>query len=77
MDRKEVGRRIRSWIVDSGKSQEQVAEEMGVSFGALKSWIYGNRTISLDQAVLIANYFQKPLDELACRRRAKDMAIVS
>lgn len=43
---------------------------LGVSVGALKSWIYGQRSISLDRAEQIADLFGKTLDELACREVA-------
>lgn len=70
MKREDVGRRLRSWMVDAGMTQEDVAEALGVSTGALKSWIYGQRSISFDRAEQICDLFGKPLDELACREVA-------
>lgn len=67
MKREDVGRRIRSWMVDAGMSQEETAEKLEVSVGALKSWIYGQRSISFDRAEQICDLFGKTLDELACR----------
>lgn len=67
MDRKTVGRRLRSWIVDAGMSQEQFAEQIGVGYGTAKSWAYGTRPIPFDRAYEICELFNKPLDELACR----------
>lgn len=67
MKKDEVGRRIRSWMVDAGMTAEDAAEALGVSVGALKSWIYGQRSISFDRAEQIADLFGKTLDELACR----------
>lgn len=70
MKREDVGRRLRSWMVDAGMTQKDVAEALGVSVGALKSWIYGHRSISFDRAEQICDLFGKPLDELACREVA-------
>ena len=70
MKKDEVGRRIRSWMVDSGMSAEETAERLGVSVGALKSWIYGQRSLSFDRAEKICDLFGKTLDELACREVA-------
>lgn len=67
MKREDVGRRIRSWMVDAGMTQEDVAGAMGVSVGALKSWIYGQRSLSFDRAEQICELFGKTLEELACR----------
>lgn len=58
------GRRVRSWCVDADISLEDLAERIGVSYGALKSWIYGHRGISFEQACKIADVFGKSLDEL-------------
>ena len=67
MKREDVGRRIRSWMVDAGMTKEDVAGAMGVSVGALKSWIYGQRSLSFDRAEQICDLFGKTLEELACR----------
>jgi len=67
MRREEVGRRIRSWMVDAGMTQEDTAAALGVSVGALKSWIYGQRSIDFERAEQIADLFGKTLDDLACR----------
>ena len=68
MNKADVGRRIRSWMVDAGMNAEDTAEALGVSVGSLKSWIYGQRGLYLDRAVQICELFDKPLDELACRK---------
>lgn len=54
-------------MVDAGMNTEQTAVALGVSEGALKSWMYGKRSISFDRAEQICDLFGKPLDELACR----------
>lgn len=71
MDKEAVGRRIRSWMVDAGMTQEETAERIGAKPGALKGWIYGTRRLPLDKACRICDLFGKPLDELACRERRR------
>ena len=70
MNKTDMGRRLRSWMVDSGMTQEDVATALGVSTGALKSWMYGQRSLSFDRAEQICDLFGKTLDELACREVA-------
>ena len=60
-------RRIRSLCMDRGITYEQMSEDIDVPLGTLKSWIYGERKMSLENAVLIADYFQVPLDVIAAR----------
>ncbi len=67
MNGEDVGRRIRSWIVDAGITQEILAEKLGVSASAVKGWVYGFRSISFDRAEQICDVFGKSLDELVCR----------
>lgn len=58
------GRRVRSWCVDADITLDDLAKRIGVSAGTLKSWVYGQRSISFDQACKIADVFGKPLDDL-------------
>lgn len=58
------GRRVRSWCVDAGIDYEDLAKGIRVPLGTLKSWLYGQRIISYPQAVAIADYFGKSLDDL-------------
>ncbi|WP_418252098.1 helix-turn-helix domain-containing protein [Gordonibacter urolithinfaciens] len=53
------GRRVRSRLVDAGMTQEELAEQLHVKIGTLKSWIYGQRSIAFDDAVAIADVFGK------------------
>lgn len=69
MNRKDVSRRLRSWMVDANLTQEQVAKALNVSVSTVQSWVYGKRSINLDRAIQICDLFGKPLDELACRER--------
>lgn len=70
MNKADVGRRIRSWMVDAGLNTEDTAEALGVSVGSLKNWIYGYRSLTFDRAEQICDLFGKTLDELACREVA-------
>ena len=70
MNKADVGRRIRSWMVDAGLNADDTAEALGVSTGSLKSWIYGQRSLTFDRAEQICDLFGKTLDELACREVA-------
>ena len=70
MNKQDVGRRIRSWMVDAGLNADDTAEALGVSVGSLKSWIYGQRSLTFDRAEQICDLFGKTLDELACREVA-------
>lgn len=58
------GRRVRSWCVDAGISYETLADGIKVPLGTLKAWLYGQRVINWPQAVAIADYFGKSLDDL-------------
>lgn len=67
MDKKAVSRRIRSLCVDRGVTYKDMAAAIGVAEGTMKSWIYGERTMTLENAFAIADFFKVPLDEIACR----------
>lgn len=67
-DTNNVGRRVRGWCKDAGISQQELAEGLGVPIGTLKSWLYGQRNIGFEEACVIADYFGKSLDDLACRK---------
>ena len=54
-------------IMDKGITYEQMSDDIDVPLGTLKSWIYGERKMSLETACLIADYFQVPLDTIAVR----------
>lgn len=68
MDTNAVTRRIRSLCMDRGITYKQMADELGVPEGTIKSWIYGERKMSLENAILIADYFSVPLDTIAVRK---------
>lgn len=58
------GRRVRAWCVDAGIRQEDLADAIGIPIGTVKSWTYGQKRISFDNACRIAEYFGKSLDDL-------------
>lgn len=45
-------------------SQARLGKEIGVSRSKISSWEIGRRDISLDDAIIIANYFEITLDSL-------------
>lgn len=67
MNREFAASKLREWIKANGLTYKQVASKLGVSVSTLKSWLYCQRSISLDRAIQICDLFGKPLDELACR----------
>ena len=67
MDNNLIGRRLRSWMVDTGMTAEQLADRLGVAPGTVASWTSGQRGMGLDRACDICDVFGKTLDELACR----------
>ena len=66
-DANAVTRRIRSLCMDRGITYEQMAEDLDIPLGTLKSWVYGERKMSLENAIVIADYFRVSLDVLAAR----------
>lgn len=65
-------RMVRSWCVASGMSYEKLAERLStpekpVPLTTLKSWVYGQNRISLEDAARICDVFGKSIDELAGR----------
>lgn len=67
LDTNAMTRRIRSLCMDRGITYEQMAEDIDVPIGTLKSWVYGERKMSLENAITIADYFKVSLDVLAAR----------
>lgn len=67
MKQEEVSRRLRSWMIDAGWTLDETAERLGISPGTFKSWMYGQRRMTLERACEICDLFGKTLDELACR----------
>ena len=55
-------------MVDAGWTVDETAEKLGISDRTFKSWVYGQRRLPFYRAVQICDLFDKPLDELACRK---------
>lgn len=67
MEKEAVNRRMKSWMVDAGYTQETFAEAFGVPYTTLKGWLYNGNGLSFERAEQICDFFGKSLDELACR----------
>lgn len=61
--RTDTAERIVTLRRESGESQYDVAEDLGVSQGAVSSWEQTGR-MSLENAAKLANHFGVTLDEL-------------
>lgn len=68
-DKKAVGRRIKSGITDMGMDQETFAAQIGVSRRTLNDWCCGRTNISFENAAIIAEALNWPLDKLAVREQ--------
>lgn len=63
----DVGRNIRQLRVGRGLTQQQVADKLYVTRSTLSNYENGRRHPNLIIAILIADFFQVSLDELAGR----------
>lgn len=66
-DKDAVTRRIRSLCTDKGVTYKQMAADLDVPEGTMKSWVYGERKLSLENALMFADYFGVSLDVIAAR----------
>lgn len=64
MDRKVLGKRIREERIRSGLTQEQTAEHIGVSTAYIGFVERGERSITLEKLILLANCFHVTVDFL-------------
>lgn len=48
---------------DSGKTVYQVAKDTGIPPTTLYEWGYGRSTPKVDKLLILANYFNVPLDQ--------------
>lgn len=64
MDRKLLGRRIREERLRIGLTQEQIAEKINVSTTYVGFIERGERSVTLEKLILLAECFQLPVDAL-------------
>lgn len=64
MDRKLLGRRIREERLRIGLTQEQIAEKVNVSTTYIGFIERGERSVTLEKLILLAECFQLPIDSL-------------
>ena len=65
----DVGRNIRQLRVGRGLTQQQLADKLYVTRATLSNYENGRRHPNLIIAILIADFFQVSLDELAGREQ--------
>lgn len=73
MDRKILGRRIREERLKNGMTQEDVAEHINVSATYIGFIERGERSVTLEKLMLLAQCFRVPIESL-CREEANDSA---
>ena len=61
---KEVINRLRKLRLYKGITQEKLAEELNISRSKVSNWETGRRYISIDDAIILSNYFDVSLDRL-------------
>lgn len=61
---KEVLKRLRVLRIYKGITQERLAEELNISRSKVSSWETGRRYISVDDAIILSEYFDISLDNL-------------
>ncbi|MDE6918048.1 MAG: helix-turn-helix domain-containing protein [Lachnospiraceae bacterium] len=64
MDRKLLGKRIREERVRIGLTQEQIAESINVSTTYIGFIERGERSVTLEKLILLAECFHVPIDSL-------------
>lgn len=64
MDRKFLGRRIREERIRVGLTQEQIAERINVSTTYIGFIERGERSVTLEKLILLAECFHVPIDAL-------------
>lgn len=64
MDRKLLGKRIREERLRIGLTQEQLAEKVNVSTTYIGFIERGERSVTLEKLILLADCFQLPIDSL-------------
>ena len=66
-DTKEIGMRLKSGLIDTGMTMDELADRIGVSRWTVNEWVIGRRSPKLIDAARICDVLGKPLDWLARR----------
>lgn len=74
-DKKAIGRRLRSGMVDNGMSVADFAKIMGVSRQCVYDWMSGDSAISFECANRICDIYKWSLDRLAVRGEYADQVM--
>ncbi len=61
MDNKKIGHELRKLRIEKGLNQSQLGAHLNVSRSAIGNWERGDRTISIEDLTLIAQYFAVPI----------------
>ncbi len=69
MDQKKIGRFLKELRSEKGLTQEQFAEELGVSNRSVSRWENGASMPDFDVLLQIADYFEVGIDEILDGRR--------
>lgn len=66
-DRERMARRVKSFRIDLGWDQSELAEQSGLSKDTVASIESGRRGATLDTAIAIADALGKSLEDVVCR----------
>ena len=64
LNNKEIGRRISTMRKDAEKTQGKMAEELNIGRSTLAKWETGDASIGIQEAAILAEYFNISIDEL-------------
>lgn len=58
--RRVIGERLRAWLAESGKTQAQIEDALGLAHSSLSNWVRGIRLPNRTAAAAIEQYFGQP-----------------
>lgn len=59
-----IGKRLKYLRICRGETQEQLAEKLNISRSKVSSWETGRRYMSVQDAIILSEYFNVSLDNL-------------
>ena len=62
--KEEIGRKLKYLRIRKGISQEKLAEELNISRAKVSNWETARREISVTDAIILSDYFDKSLDNI-------------